>query len=98
MSVEESANCLIDITVELVPAGFELRRDSFTLTNQFQYLVFIDVHSWFLFIYNQHFGLVLWRRISIAHLASDFFFKHLRSIYIDANYLISIGINQDKQG
>ena len=44
MAVEKGADCLIDIPVDLVPTGLELCCDTFTLTDQLNYLMIICVH------------------------------------------------------
>ena len=45
MTIEKGANRLINIAVDLIPAGFELRRDPFPLMDQFMNLLYADVHT-----------------------------------------------------
>jgi hypothetical protein len=45
MPIEKGANCLIDIAIDLIPASFEFYRNPLTLTDQFMYLFYADVHT-----------------------------------------------------
>ena len=45
MAIEKSAYRHINVTVKLIPAGFELRGDPFPLTDQFMNLLYADVHT-----------------------------------------------------
>jgi hypothetical protein len=45
MAIEKGANRLINIAIDLIPASFEFYRNPLTLTNQFIYLLYADVHT-----------------------------------------------------
>ena len=45
MAIEKGANCLINIAIDLIPAGFEFRADTLTLSDQFMYLFYADIHT-----------------------------------------------------
>jgi hypothetical protein len=45
MAIEKGANCLINIAIDLIPASFEFRADTLTLSDQFMYLFYADVHT-----------------------------------------------------
>ncbi len=45
MAIEKGANCLINIAIDLIPSSFEFYRNPLTLTDQFMYLFYADVHT-----------------------------------------------------
>jgi hypothetical protein len=51
MAIEKGANCLINIAIDLIPAGFEFYLNPLTLTDQFRHLLYADVHTEALLLY-----------------------------------------------
>ena len=45
MAIEKGANCLINIAIDLIPSSFEFYRNPLTLTDQFMYLFYADIHT-----------------------------------------------------